>query len=390
MPLVKLIDVAIPRNRSVKTFSGERVYIATGDLLGNQINLDSAEIVDFENKPSRASQETNPGDVIFAKMQATDKSIVINEDNMKHIYSSGFYILEPTTSILSQYLYHFLRSSSFHKQKDKNCSGATQKAITLEWLQNIKIPLPSLEEQKVIIAKLDKLIELIDLKKEAIWKTEQLTKSVFLEIFGDPVMNEKWWRKMPLWECVIKIESWYSPICDSRKSKENEWWVLKLSAVTGWVFRESENKFLSISTPIKKILEVNNDDLLLTRKNTKELVGDCCYVFHTRSKLIIPDTIFRFILHDSIIDKMYLWQLITNKKFSKNIRNLASWSAGSMPNISKEKLKWLLIPVPDRNLQRKFVLFSKENQFTIENQKQSLQKLQELYNTTTQEIFNFL
>ena len=59
-----------------------------------------------------------------------------------------------------------------------------------------------------------------------------------------------------------------------------------------------------------------------------------------------------------------------------------------MPNISKEKLKSLLIPVPDISLQRKFAIFCRGNQYNIESQKQSLQKLQELYGTTAQEIFN--
>lgn len=191
MQFIKLTQVTTPTNQAVKTFSGERVYVATGDLDGTKIKFNTTEMVSFENKPSRANQETQIGDVIFAKMQATDKSLVIDEENSKHIYSSGFFILRPTNEIIPQYLYHFLRSKSFHTQKDKNCSGATQKAITLDGLKKIQIPLPSLEVQKSIVTKLDKLTELIDLKKEAIGKTEELTKSVFLEMFGDLTLNEK-------------------------------------------------------------------------------------------------------------------------------------------------------------------------------------------------------
>jgi type I restriction enzyme S subunit len=55
----------------------------------------------------------------------------------------------------------------------------------------VLIPLPSIEEQRKNVSKLDMLTELIALKKEAIGKTESLTKSVFLEMFGDPLTNSK-------------------------------------------------------------------------------------------------------------------------------------------------------------------------------------------------------
>ena len=88
-----------------------------------------------------------------------------------------------------EYLYYYLRTNI--SILENGFKGAGLKHISKEYLSEIQIPLPSLEEQKSIITKLDKLIELIDLKTEAIRKTEELTKSVFLEMFGDPAVNEK-------------------------------------------------------------------------------------------------------------------------------------------------------------------------------------------------------
>lgn len=72
--------------------------------------------------------------------------------------------------------------------------GAGLKHISKDYLSNIEIPLPSIEEQREIVSKLDKISELIELKKEAIEKTEMLTKSVFFEMFGDLVENSFEWN----------------------------------------------------------------------------------------------------------------------------------------------------------------------------------------------------
>ena len=58
-------------------------------------------------------------------------------------------------------------------------------------LTDIQLPLPALHIQRAIADKLDKLQSLIDLKKEAIVKTDGLAKAIFLEMFGDPINNEK-------------------------------------------------------------------------------------------------------------------------------------------------------------------------------------------------------
>lgn len=380
IPLVKLIDVAIPRNRSVKTFSGERVYIATGDLLGNQISLDSAEVVDFENKPSRASQETNPWDVIFAKMQATDKSLIIDEDNSKYIFSSGFFILEPTERILPEYLYHFLRSKSFHTQKDKNCSGATQKAITLEWLQNINIPLPTLEEQKSIVAKLDKLIELIDLKKEAIWKTEALTKSVFLDMFGDPILNNKNWEFKKVKDfSEIRL----GKMLDEKNQTHLEKYDYLGNSNVQWGYIEYKNiSQMGFSEKDKKTFELQYGDVLICewwaigrssiwRENRKDIFFQkALHRLRPNTEIITSEQVYfimKFYVEGGYFDK---------HKNSATISHL-TWVV----------LKEIEFPIPPLRLQLDFVWIYMQNSLIIQNQKQSLEKLQGLYDTQVQDIF---
>ena len=138
-----------------------------------------------------------------------------------------------------------------------------------------------------------------------------------------------------------------------------------------------------------KNVEVNQGDLLFTRKNTPELVGMAAYVFETERNLMMPDLIFRLNVKDDI-NKIYLWKLINHPIFRERIRNLANGSAKSMSNISKERLQTLKIPVPPLTLQNDFATFVQQidkSKFAVQ---QSLEKTETLYKALMQEYFGWL
>ena len=175
---------------SVKKYEGIKRYIATGDIIDNKII--SYTEVDYNNKPSRANQNAQIGDVVFAKMKDTKKVISINEENANYIYSTGFYIIRPKENVLTDYLYWLFNSPKFNRDKDKYCKGATQKALNNDGLKKIEIQeLPNIEEQKSIICKLNKISEVIERKKEQLVIFDELIKSQFVEMFGE-LSNSKY------------------------------------------------------------------------------------------------------------------------------------------------------------------------------------------------------
>ena len=180
----KILDFCEISGSSVKRYEGKRKYIATGDVLDNKII--SFEEVDYEHKPSRANQNAEIGDVIFAKMQNTKKVIIITKENVNNIYSTGFYVMKPKENVTSKFLFWLFNSKKFNYDKDKNCKGATQKAINNEGLNKIEIKiLPTIQEQLEIINKLDKIQQIIDIRKEQIEELDKLIKSQCVEILGN-------------------------------------------------------------------------------------------------------------------------------------------------------------------------------------------------------------
>lgn len=120
-----------------------------------------------------------------------------------------------------------------------------------------------------------------------------------------------------------------------------------------------ENKALRESSPFLPEYEVHAGDLLISRKNTFELVGTACYVFETPPRLQLPDLIFKLTLKPSI-HGIFLCFLFNHKTFRPRIQALAGGSAGSMPNISKQRLEKLQVICPPIALQNEFATFIEE------------------------------
>ena len=174
--------------------------------------------------------------------------------------------------------------------------------------------------------------------------------------FGDPISNPMDWEFRELGACLESIDNGKSYICDNGYRSGNNPAILKLSAVTYGIYKPDENKTMIDEDLFDDSVEVRDNDLLFTRKNTPELVGMSAYVFSTPPKLMMPDLIFRLNVKASC-NKIYLWQLINHDLFRPCIQNIANGSAKSMSNISKERLSKLNIPVPPAELQTQFADF---------------------------------
>ncbi|ADE82422.1 hypothetical protein PRMUPPPA20_04680 [Xylanibacter ruminicola] len=79
-----------------------------------------------------------------------------------------------------------------------NGKGATVKGVTMKFVNDLKIPIPPINDQQRIVAELDCLNEMIALKQEQLKEFDKLAQSIFYNMFGDPVTNEKEWDVIEL------------------------------------------------------------------------------------------------------------------------------------------------------------------------------------------------
>lgn len=174
-PFTECVDLV---GSAVKNYAGTKLYVSTGALDCDHIDFSQAEEVSFKDKPSRANLCAESGDILFAKMQSTKKALVLDAETSDYIYSTGFVAVRPKSDIISERcLYHLVTSSDFLWQKDKNCSGATQKAITNKGLEKILISVPDITEQSKISDKIDRLDTIVQLCDKILERLDDIVKS---------------------------------------------------------------------------------------------------------------------------------------------------------------------------------------------------------------------
>lgn len=230
------------------------------------------------------------------------------------------------------------------------------KSIDLKRWITYKIPVYPESVQAEIVKRLDSVKAILSLREQELNALDELIKARFVELFGNPVSNQMEWNKVELSKCLTSIDNGKSFVCEigSRVGKEPA--ILKLSAATYGCYKPEENKAMIDADQFNENAEVHSGDLLFTRKNTPELVGMCAYVYDTPGKLMMPDLIFRLNTSEQC-DKIFLWKLINHDLFRPCIENIATGSAKSMSNISKERLLRLKIILPPIELQQQFASF---------------------------------
>lgn len=334
--------------RSVAEYwkDGTIPWVKIGDMSEKYVSSTEERITDagFNNS---SVKKLEPGTLLYSIFASIGAVSILKIPASTNQAIAGLKIKDD--SLDRDFLYHYLKSrESISKSSGR---GAAQNNINLTILRNMQVTLPSIEIQRSIVRNLEMISNQVTIAESHLMDLDALVKSRFVEIFGDFACYET----KPLIKCVDCIEAGKSPKCLAFSRKMAEPGVLKLSAISSGVYCENENKALprSVSLTIDKVVHAN--DILLSRKNTPELVGRSVLVKHTDGNIMFPDIIFR--MHPlPPINAMYLSYLLAGPLLH-SIQSLAHGSAKSMSNIPKSELAKLSIPIPALNLQNEFANF---------------------------------
>lgn len=297
------------------------------------------------------------GDFVIAssgiKVEYIDKKMGFVDESMLPLCMNTstirFKVLDDN-KLRIRYFMYYLKSQHFKDQLFKQITGSAQLNYGPSHLKKMIMPLISLSKQDEIIACMDKVQSVIEMRRQELVKLDDLIKARFVELFGNPIKNEKHWETFKLGECLKRIDNGKSFTCDVQARTGECPAILKLSAVTYGDYRPEENKALLDEKQFVESTEVHSGDLLFTRKNTPELVGMAAYVYNTPNHLMMPDLIFRLVPNERMT-AIFLWQLINNREFRPVIQSIAGGSAKSMSNISKERLNNISVICPPINEQ---------------------------------------
>ena len=157
------------------------------------------------------------GDILIVKDGATTAKTSFVGTEFKFAKASInehlFKVKVDETKALPKYVYWHLFSPNGKNQILKDFRGATVGGIGRSFIEKVFLPLPPLDAQKRIVAILDQADALRQKRKQAIALLDEYVKSVFLEMFGDPVTNPKGWETTSL-QSISKMSSGSTPSRD--------------------------------------------------------------------------------------------------------------------------------------------------------------------------------
>ena len=239
-----------------------------------------------------------PGDVLFNATNSPDlvgKTALVKELSEPTVFSNHFLRLRTDGQRLSPaYLARWL-SWQFGRGVFKGLvrQWVNQATVGRQELLSLWIPLPSLENQRHIATVLAQSSALLEKRRQSIALLDDLAQSIFTEMFGDLVENERAWPLGTISSLVRNFESGKS-LAEGEDATESPYRILKISAVTSGRFKAHESKPAPKEYEPPKSHFVNGGDLLFSRANTSELIGATAFVPDGTENLLMPDKLWRF------------------------------------------------------------------------------------------------
>ena len=146
----------------------------------------------------KKSRFVHKGDVILSNSMSFGKPYILGIDGCIH---DGWLVLHDNNNTFSKdYLYYVLSSPIMYSKFTQLAVGGVVNNLNSNIVREVVVAIPPLSTQQSIVSELDKINELIRLKKEQLKDYDNLAQSIFYEMFGDPVVNEKGWEVKKLRE----------------------------------------------------------------------------------------------------------------------------------------------------------------------------------------------
>lgn len=260
--------------------------------------------------------------------------------------------LKDNNLIELKYLYNFL-GSIVPKLQDQG-TGSTFKAINKGSLEKICIPCPSLKEQKRISSTITKIRTAIICKTDQLIALDDLVKSRFIEMFGNPDANEKGWKKSKL-ENYINVVGGYA--FKSQKYLSEGIPVLRIGNINAGYFKDTNLVFYQEDDALEKYKIYPNDLVLsLTGTAGKDDYGNICLMDSTYDVYYLNQRNAKIEIKHSF-DRFFLMHLFSHPEIKQR---LTGKNHGiRQGNILNKDILELNVYVPPIELQNEFAEFVK-------------------------------
>ena len=374
-----------------KYFLGELVNIDSGFAFKSSLFTDDNQYI-----PIIRIRDVNSGEASTYYSGEYDEKYIVNKGDLL-ISMDGSFVVKKWNSkkallnqrvcriksisdkITDEYLYRILPREL--KAIEDKTPFVTVKHLSTKSIENIEIKLPSLEKQKKISEVLDKAQSLIDKKREQIELLDELVKSRFVEMFGDPINNPKSFEILTIGDLTTDVKYGTS----KSSSDGGKYPYLRMNNITyDGKLDLNDLKYIDIDDNELEKYIVKKGDVLFNRTNSIELIGKTC-VFELDEPMIIAGYIIRVRLKNNILP-IYLSTFL-NSSYGKTLLRGMAKGAVNQANINAQELKSIKVHVPPIELQNEFAEFVTKVDSIRSKMETSLSELEDNFNSLMQKAF---
>ena len=324
------------------------------DENGGFIESKVAHISEECHKKMKRSQLKN-GDILFSIAGAIGRVSIVAEEMLPANINQALAIIRISDEqVYLPYIKLILTSPIVIEQFERKKQGVAQLNLSLKDINEISIPLPSKDKQIELAELFDKVVGVISKRNKELSVLDDLIKARFVEMFGNPDLNEKEWD-------INKMER-LCEVSSSKRIYQNEQSVIGIPflRISDLVNRmDTGSKECDLYIPEEKYEELKDQglvpikgDILLTARGT---LGRC-YIIQENDEFYFQDGMITWLSNfNEKITSMYIAYLFSMPGFRKQIDALQAGSTVAYLSISMTKK--LDIMVPPLELQNQFADF---------------------------------
>ena len=284
----------------------------------------------------------------------------------------------PSDKISPLYLYYFFQNIDFATLYN----GSSVPQINNTDIAPMEINLISLEEQDNIVTLLEKIDDIVRKRKKELSALDNLIKARFVELFGDPVMNEKGWITKSLLDmgrCKNGMNFHY----DDEGVEINCLGVGDFKELS-IIDNTDELPTVSLKEMPSEEYLLKDDDIVFVRSNgNKALVGRSIAVYPGNVPTTFSGFCIRYRKHDNEIIVPYLLRALK----ADSMRMKMTGRGANIQNLNQQILGTLVIPVPPIELQNQFADFVKQVDKSKVKVQKALDETQKLFDSLMQQYF---
>jgi type I restriction enzyme S subunit len=283
------------------------------------------------------------------------------------------------------YLTWFLLSPAMVSLAASRATGANLPRLSPNALAEMKIPLPPLSEQRRIAVVLDKADELRVKRRSALAELDTLTRSVFVDIFGDPASNTKGWPIAKLGELITvgPQNGLYRPASDYGTGTP----ILRIDAFyDGVVTGLATLKRVRISNDEVTLYGLKPGEIVVNRVNSREYLGKSALIPDLAEPTVFESNMMRFDVDRERLNPVYLIHLLQTRHVRAHILR-ASKDAVNQSSINQQDVKSIPIPLPPPVRQELFARYVRSLQALADGLRSSGARLDDLFGSLQQRAF---